>query len=49
MSNGQIKQWEGTFKDGKYVRSKTKWYENGQKDIEYTYKDGKENVTPEYS
>ena len=32
---------EGTCKDGKLNGKSTVWYENGQKEYEETYKDGK--------
>ena len=38
--NGQIKRL-GQLKDGKRDGLQTDWYENGQKDTEWTYKDGK--------
>ena len=31
---------EGTYKDGKLDGLYTSWYENGQKQIEVTFKDG---------
>ena len=32
---------EGTYKDGELDGLRTKWYKNGQKRKEETYKDGK--------
>ncbi len=31
--------WEGFYKDGKEDGLHTKWYENGEKKVEYNYKD----------
>jgi antitoxin component YwqK of YwqJK toxin-antitoxin module len=38
----QNKKQKRTFKDGKVEGLHTKWYENGQKSSEVTYKDGEE-------
>ena len=37
--NGQ-KDYEATFKDGKFEGLETAWWENGKKAVERTYKDG---------